>query len=128
MSVKFANVDDFRRMARAVKGFEALQRDNAGRPNPVNSIGAGRKSFFPVTLSSPSGSAGSNGPPPTAASLTYTMTDAITGKNYGSGFGPLWARQPGHVTAASHGAAYIDSSGNPQLAFCDEVIDTSSCS
>ena len=88
---------------------------------------ATKPGVFPVTLSSPSGSAGTN-VPPVAATYTYTMVDAVTGHSYGSGFGPVWNRQPGQVTtAATHGAAYLDSGGTPHLAFCDEVIAATNC-
>jgi hypothetical protein len=81
--------------------------------------------FFPVTVTQDGGSAGTNSPA-AAATYTYTVKD-LSGSQLGTTIPVVWARQKGHVTAASNGMAYYDNTGTLKLAIVDEVIDTSAC-
>lgn len=70
---------------------------------------------------------GSNGTQSTAASYTYTVTDAVTGETLGSSMSPVWARTVGAVTAATHGTAYREADGDVVLYQVDEVPEVEAC-
>jgi hypothetical protein len=95
------------------------------RPMPFYELNAGAGPVA-VTLSSPAGSAGSNGPPPSAAAYTYTVQLAGTTQTIGTSIAVWPARQLGHVTAATKGYADVIS-GTLYIVQHDEVLDTASC-
>ena len=90
-------------------------------------LGSSAASLFPVTLTQ---SGGSNGSQTSAASYTY-IVKSISGTTLGTTgttpIQPIWARDFGLVTAATHGTAYYDNSGNLVLYQADEVYQTSGC-
>jgi hypothetical protein len=89
-------------------------------------IGNGNLPPFPVTLSNPAGSFGTNGPPPTAPNLTYTVHHAKSGRFIADNVAVWPARQLGHVAAATKG--YCDRINNiTYIVQHDEVIDGGAC-
>lgn len=107
--------------ATATSGSETLYK---GNPVYYQEINTQPKPQW-VKLSSPSGSYGSN-TTPAAASLTYTVKD-LAGNTLGTGIGVAFARQLGHVTAASNGYLDYDATGMKQITLHDEVIDGTEC-
>lgn len=81
---------------------------------------------LPCTLTNPTGSAGTNGPPPTAATYTYDIIDR-DGNVVAAGASVWSSRQPGHVTPASKGLYFSDWDDSFKIIWCDEVIDTGAC-
>ena len=120
--VKFDSLDDFARMARAVKRVEAMPRDQSAAPNAARTVFS---AAIPVKLINPTGSAGTNAPP-AAATFTYDVQTPDGSITIATAVAVWMARQLGHVTAATHGYAQRIG-GTWFIVAHDEVIDATSC-
>jgi hypothetical protein len=72
--ISFASQSDFDRMARAVRGYEGMPRDNRARPNPANSIYPPSSYLIPIQVSVDGGVAGSMASS-TSCTWTYSLYD-----------------------------------------------------
>lgn len=108
----------------ARRNTSVMSKGSPGKP--VYEANVGTMGPRPATLSHDGGAAGTNGPPPTAATYTYTATPIGGGTAYGTTLAVWPARQLGHVTAATKG--YIDTIGGTMyVVMHDEVLDTAAC-
>lgn len=105
--------------------FGYLKGYNNSNGTPIYAVTTTPTGFIPLTVSQ---SGGSNGSASTAASYTYSCTNAITSTAISGGpYGPQWARPSGLVNAATHGTGFYDSSGTFHLWQVDETPQETQC-